>query len=133
MLIFPFLYYTLEYFFMIVLGYDTLGFIVSFRKHRGDYNILTVLDFKRLVFSWIYVLSIIYVTSWMKFIPLIDEIVLLSIMLFTIPVFNVTEKVTDFLFIDEGPNQLFYNFCNIFLSRILPPKKHQTKRISDAD
>lgn len=121
MLLPAFLHYTLQYLFVLVLSYDTLGFIVQLSKNKEQ---ASVQDYSRLVFSWVYVLSLKSLNCLLCCVPLIDDLILGGIVFFTLPVLRGTEKANAFLLNDEGFKSTFQGLVDLIINRIIPPKKN---------
>jgi len=122
MLLGPVLHYLLQYLFLLVLSYDTLGFIVSLNRSE-DNSQATVSDYSRLVFSWVFVLSLKSLNCLLCCVPLIDEVVLLGIIYFTLPVLKGTEKANGFLLKQDGLRNTFQGLVDRIINQIVPPKK----------
>lgn len=122
MLLGPVLHYLLQYLFLLVLSYDTLGFIVNFNKTL-DSSSSTLGDYSRLVYSWVFVLSLKSLNCLLCCVPLIDEIVLLGIIYFTLPVLKGTEKANAFLLKQDGFRNSLQGLVDRIINQIVPPKK----------
>ena len=123
MLLGPVLHYLLEYLFLLVLSFDSLGLIVT-HKNSKSVNENTTKDFSRLVFSWVYVLTLKSVNCWFCCVPLIDELVLLGTIYFVLPVLKGTENANNFILRDEGFKSTFQGIVDLVINKIIPPKKN---------
>jgi hypothetical protein len=123
MLLGPVLHYLLQYLFLLILSFDSLGFIVSHNKTK-DQSANSLNDYSRLVFSWVYVLSLKSLNCWLCCIPLIDELVLIGIVFFTLPILNGTQKANNFLLKDDGFKSTFQGLIDLIINKIVPPKKN---------
>ena len=126
MLLSPIIYYILEYIFILILCYDCLGFIVAYNK-SNEITSTKSTDYRRLVFSWVYIFSLKAMRSSCCCFPLVDELVLLGTIFFTLPVLHGTEKTTNYLFSDDGFKKTFSGLIDMILSRLLPQKKQENK------
>ena len=118
MLLGPVLHYLLQYLLLLVLSFDTLGFIVNHNKTK-DQGPASVNDYSRLVFSWVYVLTLKSLNCWLCCVPLIDELVLGGIIYVTLPLLQGTQKLNSMVLGGEGVQALI----DLVINRIVPPKK----------
>ncbi len=126
MLINAIIYYIVESFCILVLCYDTLGFILAYNKNQmNESEKLT--DYKRLVSSWVYLFSLMLMRGPFQFIPLMEEIILLLLILFTIPALHGAEKATDCLFSRAGIRKTTTNLIEM----IAPKKKNLLEMSQD--
>ena len=130
MLLSPFIYYIMRFLLVSILTYDTLGFIVSDQRNKASTN-AKLLDYKRLVFSWIFVLSMISIFCKISLVPIIDDIVIICLIIFTIPFLNGSEKMKEFLFNENGLIKQFYNLTDLILTKIFPLRKSDPINESD--
>lgn len=123
MLLGPIIHYTLEYLFLLLLSFDSLGFIVTQNKSKSE-NESAINDHARLVFSWVYILSLKSLNCCCCCIPLIDELVLLGIIFFALPILRGTEKVNNFLLRDNGLKKTFQVMVDLVINKIMPHKNN---------
>ena len=123
MLLGPVIHYIIQYLFLLVLSFDSLGFIVTHQKNRCD-NESTTKDFSRLVFSWVYVMTLKTLNCWLCCVPLIDELVLLGTIYFILPVLKGTEKANNFILKEDGFKNTFQGIVDLIINKIVPPKKN---------
>ena len=121
MLLGPILHYLLEYSLLLILSFDTLGFIINHNKTK-DESENSVKDYSRIVFSWIFVLSLKSLNC--SIIPLIDEIVLAGIIFFSLPILHGSEKASNFLFREDGFKKFSQRLIDLIINRLVGEKKN---------
>ena len=121
MLVSSTIYYSLEYFFITFLCFDTLSFIVTYHNAKLEFSDNQVKDYKRLIFSWVYVFTLFFTSFKMTFVPLIDEIVLILLIFITFPSLHFSEAATDYMFTEDGLRKVFKRFFDFFISKRLAP------------